>query len=910
MARQFWFQVSAGLALGLALLCGRAQADVTYSISGIITSSGSALAGVTVTPSPSGAAATTDASGSYTISGLAAGTYTITPSLLGYAFSPTAITGVTVAPDATGKDFTATPTTTVTIGSGTSAEIFPMGTYYKKGRTQVIYLASEIGTAGNITALALDVKTVPGLAMANWTIRMKHTALTGYPAPVLEGSGWTTVYQEASAAPGAAGWRTFTFSTPFAYNGTDNLLIDFSFSNTSYAVDGKCRYTGWGGYERTIIVRCDSGDPLAWSETNPPPDHPISRSEVPNVRLTLAPETTYSISGTITCGGSALAGVTVTPLPSGAAATTDASGNYTISNLAAGDYIITPSLTGYDFASSAVIVGPSVTDEDFTATANSYLVTFNAQGGTDPNPASKLVTSGSAYGTLATTASPGYTFAGWWTDAGGTATEVTAATTVAITAAQTLYAKWLPNSCLVTFNAQGGTSPVPASTSVTYDSAYGTLAATTRTGYAFAGWYTGATGTGTQVTATTVVATAADHTLYAKWTANSYTVTFDAQGGTAASPASTSVTYGSAYGTLAGTARPGYTFGGWWTDAGGTATEVTAATTVAITAAQTLYAKWTANSYTVTFDAQGGTAASPASTSVTYGSAYGTLAGTSRPGYTFAGWWTDATGTGTQVTASMVVSTAASQTLYAKYFALPAQITTASAFTGTVTVAANWVDFSVSDADDTNCNDWVSFPVTYNAYLVLCYGEILCPVCPFPVTDAWLWLVDKKGKQVYAASLEDGGITDAQGYCFGNGNVGVTFATFLPYADREGLTGFDYTTSPAVTFALAGTREKASGTAAVNILRLTGGATLFTVSPAENADRLAALECEDGSELAVVTASFKKSSARVKPDPYCPECTTNCDSVYAAQLAFVAKSAKKYFWWDILGEGDVQPAVK
>jgi uncharacterized repeat protein (TIGR02543 family) len=94
------------------------------------------------------------------------------------------------------------------------------------------------------------------------------------------------------------------------------------------------------------------------------------------------------------------------------------------------------------------------------------------------------------------------------------------------------------------------------------------------------------------VTAATAVTITAAQTLYAKWTANSYTVTFDGQGGTTPVPTFKSVTYGSTYGTLATTLRAGYLFGGWWTGAGGTGAEVTAATAVTITAAQTLYAKW------------------------------------------------------------------------------------------------------------------------------------------------------------------------------------------------------------------------------------------------------------------------------------------------------------------------------
>ena len=82
--------------------------------------------------------------------------------------------------------------------------------------------------------------------------------------------------------------------------------------------------------------------------------------------------------------------------------------------------------------------------------------------------------------------------------------------------------------------------------------------------------------------------------------ASTYTVTFDAQGGTTPVPASTSVTYGSTYGTLATTARAGYLFGGWWTGTGGTGAQILSTTTVALTAAQTLYAKWTAPATTTT----------------------------------------------------------------------------------------------------------------------------------------------------------------------------------------------------------------------------------------------------------------------------------------------------------------------
>ena len=75
----------------------------------------------------------------------------------------------------------------------------------------------------------------------------------------------------------------------------------------------------------------------------------------------------------------------------------------------------------------------------------------------------------------------------------------------------TLYAQWSPNNYTVTFNAQGGSAPVPATKNVTFDAAYGTLASTTRVGYTFGGWWTGPGGTGIEIIDTTILSTASNH---------------------------------------------------------------------------------------------------------------------------------------------------------------------------------------------------------------------------------------------------------------------------------------------------------------------------------------------------------------------------------------------------------------
>ena len=83
-------------------------------------------------------------------------------------------------------------------------------------------------------------------------------------------------------------------------------------------------------------------------------------------------------------------------------------------------------------------------------------------------------------------------------------------------------AAWAANTYTVTFDAQGG-SVEPSDKLVAYDAPYGALPEPSRTGYAFSGWWTAANGAGTQVTEASTVAAAADHTLYAKWTASSNT---------------------------------------------------------------------------------------------------------------------------------------------------------------------------------------------------------------------------------------------------------------------------------------------------------------------------------------------------------------------------------------------------
>lgn len=342
-------------------------------------------------------------------------------------------------------------------------------------------------------------------------------------------------------------------------------------------------------------------------------------------------------------------------------------------------YITATPATGYKFAywtdgvddthyanNPQSIVMLSVKTLTAYFTLKSYTVTWNANGGT-VSPASTTKTHGSTLGTLptptrASTAEYSYTFAGWFTAASG-GTQISSTTTV--TGNVTYYAHWTATkrSYTATFNGNGGSTPSPSSITKEYNTALGTLPTCTRTGYTFLGWYTASSG-GTKISTTTVVTK--DITYYAQWSINSYTLTFNPNGGTV-TPTSKNLEYNSAYGTLptptrASDAQYTYTFAGWYTAATG-GTQVTTTTKMAAKDT-TVYAHWTANtrSYTVSYQTTYGTL-NKTSQSVAYnskGSCTLTMPdNTAEFTYTFVGWYTAANGGGTKVGSELTLETPA-----------------------------------------------------------------------------------------------------------------------------------------------------------------------------------------------------------------------------------------------------------
>lgn len=293
---------------------------------------------------------------------------------------------------------------------------------------------------------------------------------------------------------------------------------------------------------------------------------------------------------------------------------------------------------------------PATTTTTTTTAIPTYLVIFVSSGGTSVGNLSDV----SANSLITAPAAPtrtGYTFSGWYKEAGFV--NVWNFSTDVVTANTTLYAKWSVNSYIVSFEENGG-SEVSA---VLADFGTALTAPTepTKTGYTFNGWYKEAVLTNAWVFATDQVS--ADLTLYAKWTVNSYTISFVMDGGSEVTALSQD--FATAVTAPADPTKTGYTFGGWYTEA-----ELTTPYVFSTMPASniSLYAKWTKNQYTITFEPNGGSAV----TAITqeFGSAVTAPAIPTKAGITFDGWFSDIALT---TPYAFLVMPGENTTLYAKW---------------------------------------------------------------------------------------------------------------------------------------------------------------------------------------------------------------------------------------------------
>lgn len=109
------------------------------------------------------------------------------------------------------------------VGNGTSMnEYLPTYDFYQYGYSQQIFTAAEIGGAGNIYSLSLEMSNVT--QSRRYKIYLMHTTATTV-STWLPANDAQLVFDADQDLEN--GWNTFHFSAPFAYNGTDNLVLIF-----------------------------------------------------------------------------------------------------------------------------------------------------------------------------------------------------------------------------------------------------------------------------------------------------------------------------------------------------------------------------------------------------------------------------------------------------------------------------------------------------------------------------------------------------------------------------------------------------------------------------------------------------------------------------------------------------------
>ena len=572
-------------------------------------------------------------------------TYTITYDL----------TGGNLAEGVTNKEEYTVETESFTLNNPIKTGYIFAGWTGSNGETANTVVTIEKGSTGNKTYTA-NWRESSGIIYKEQTYEMN---LNGDYVKVKEdekdGTTGATVNMSTVAREG------FTYeeslSTPngtIAPDGSTVLKVYYSRNKYTLSVAngiGIENATGAGNYYygATVTINAEVKEGYTWSKWTSSSTK-ISESINKEYAITIPAEdviltangtiNTYTITYDLT-GGALETGKT------NPATYTVETENFTLNN---------PSKVGYTFAgwtgsngetaqTTVTIAKGSTENKTYTAnwTEIKYTITYNLNGGTvTENPATYTITTESF--TLNNPTKVGYTFAGW-TGSNGETAQTTVTIAKGSTENKTYTANWTINAYTLTINPNGGTWG-GATTNSTAKQNYLTtkkIAVPTRTGYTFAGWTL--TGAGS-ITKTTPLATAeqtyaygaGDATLTANWTVNKYTLARTAETGGTVSGNSGNIAYGTSR-TVTATASTGYTFAGWYE--GETKVSSNASYTFTMPAKNyTLVAKFTAISYTITYDLAGGTLETGKTNPATYTveTENFTLNNPSKVGYTFVGW--------------------------------------------------------------------------------------------------------------------------------------------------------------------------------------------------------------------------------------------------------------------------------
>ena len=166
---------------------------------------------------------------------------------------------------------------------------YPVYAFFGYSYTQSIYLASEIGTSGTITKIQYYFN---GTSLSNsdqWVVYMGHTT----KSTISVTTDWVPIADLTEVFNGtitwaAGNWIEITLTTPFVYNGTDNLVIAVDENKAGYDGISDRFYCSNVTGNRSMIYFNDSNNP----DPNSPPEAGYVQAVIPNIILSVTPSIT------------------------------------------------------------------------------------------------------------------------------------------------------------------------------------------------------------------------------------------------------------------------------------------------------------------------------------------------------------------------------------------------------------------------------------------------------------------------------------------------------------------------------------------------------------------------------------------------------------------------------------------
>ncbi|MCJ8291814.1 MAG: T9SS type A sorting domain-containing protein [Crocinitomicaceae bacterium] len=170
----------------------------------------------------------------------------------------------------------------VNVGTGNlTGQSLPIEPYFGFTYSQSIYLASEINASGSVTGITFFSDAGTTIANSNdWVVYLGHTTKTSFASNTDWETGLTQKF--AGIVTIVADQVTITFTTPFVYNGTDNLIVAVDENAASYDGNSDEFLCSSVGTDRSLTYRNDTNNP---DPTGILPTASIVGQAIPNIQF-------------------------------------------------------------------------------------------------------------------------------------------------------------------------------------------------------------------------------------------------------------------------------------------------------------------------------------------------------------------------------------------------------------------------------------------------------------------------------------------------------------------------------------------------------------------------------------------------------------------------------------------------